>query len=298
MKSLYLIFFSSLVLFSCVKEIQFTGSSTKPRLVLNGILEVDSTLKIYLERSVFFLDNTPISDYTISSGATVTVRNLNTNETFVLSQGINGLYEFPTVVAPNTNYTISVSHPDYDPISSEMRTLSKIDISSIDTSSFMTNYGLRTRYNMKWNDPVNEENYYIVSVMSYSPDGEEGYYEYPLQLNSQDPSVEQFGSTEIEIGGGNQNDPEYLVLSDKSFNGTIKELVFSSVHIGPSQWGGDNSTYVVTLLSMNKETYLYTKSKNNFTNDDFFSEPVKVFSNILNGFGIFGFYNYSYYIFQ
>jgi hypothetical protein len=45
---------------------------------------------------------------------------------------------------------------------------------------------------------------------------------------------------------------------------------------------------------MNKETYLYYVSTQANINSDFFSEPVKVLSNIENGFGIFGSLNYSF----
>nr|MDA3823724.1 DUF4249 family protein [Bacteroidales bacterium] len=51
--------------------------------------------------------------------------------------------------------------------------------------------------------------------------------------------------------------------------------------------------YFVELISMNKAGYLYRKSVREFINSsgDPFSEPVLIYSNIENGFGIFAGYS-------
>ena len=46
-----------LCLVGCDKEIKYKGEQTTPLLVMNGIVEADSTLSIKLSKSIFFLSN-------------------------------------------------------------------------------------------------------------------------------------------------------------------------------------------------------------------------------------------------
>lgn len=274
----------SLMLSSCEKEIDFKGDVSAPRLVLNGIVELDSNFTVFLERSTFFLDNSPQSSQAISEGATLIVKNLDNNQTYSMNASTEGnRYVFPFTVTPNTRYSIEVSHPDYPSISSEMKTLSGVQIISVDTSSYEQNFDSRLRFEVKWNDNASEENYYLVQVI-LTDVWDEGSYTYPLYVSSTDPAVDNSGNTGID---GSLNDVPFLALSDATFNGGQKTLKFESYN--PFYWGGDETTLKIQIISMSKEVFMYKKSVDLFLQQDFFSEPVKVFSNILNGFGIFGF---------
>lgn len=284
-----LLFLSAAVLFSCEKEIDFKGDVSEPRLVLNALVELDSTFRVHLERSRFFLDNSPQNDLAVTSGATVTVKNLTTNQTYVLTESTAGsLYEFPFTVTANTSYSIEVSHPDYNAVSATTQTLSGVPILSVDTTSILQNNESRLRFELKFNDPGADENYYLIHV-----DIQEVYetdtFSYPLYVMSNDPAIDNSGNTDID---GSTYDMPYLALEDKTFNGGTKTLVFTSYN--PFAWSSNpSSKLTIKLTNMNRETYLYFKSVNLFGQQDIFSEPVKIFSNILEGFGIFGFMSYS-----
>ena len=284
-----LLFLSISVLFSCEKEIDFKGDVSEPRMVLNALVELDSAFRVHLERSRFFLDNSPQSDMAIASGATVTVKNLTTNQTYVLTESTTGsLYEFPFTVTANTSYSIDVSHPDYNAVSATTQTLSGVPILTVDTTSIQQNNESRLRFELKFNDPAADENYYLIHV-----DIQEVYetdtFSYPLYVMSSDLAIDNSGNTDID---GSTYDMPYLALEDKTFNGGAKTLVFTSYN--PFAWSSDpSSKMTIKLTNMNRETYLYFKSVNLFGQQDIFSEPVKIFSNILEGFGIFGFMSYS-----
>jgi hypothetical protein len=282
---------SLLITFSCQKEIEYKGPGKDPRLVLNGVVENDSVFRLSLEKTVFFLSNESSEAKYITSGATINVTNLSTNQSYSLNQSNAGnLYEFPFVVTSDTKYKVSVVHPDYPSIESEMTTTSKVEIISVDTSTVVKDQQNFLKARITWNDP-SSENYYMIRVKSkyYSANQ---YYEYPYYLLSNDVSVDNSQNTDID---GSVYPVSDLMFDDKKFNGQTKsiEILFNynEPYIDPL----DPATIVndLYLITMNRETYQYYVSMKKNISMDFFSEPVKVFTNITNGFGIFGTLNYS-----
>lgn len=279
-----------LSLFSCRKEIDFNGDTSESRLVVNGVVEMDSTFAVNVEKSTFFLDNNFNQNKFITSGATLTLENQNTGEIYVVTDPLYGsYYEFPFMVTPNTSYSIKVEHESFNTVTSSTQTLSKTPIINVDTTSLESEDGQRLQFSLNWNDPAGEENYYMIRVKeSYDSIFEYGSSENFLQINSKDPSVEEINNSDID---GSTYDLNYLLLSDALFNGAEKTIDFSIYH--PFYWSEDSKKIEVMLISMNKETYLYFKSVQFHQPDDFFSEPVKIYNNIEEGFGIFGFLSYS-----
>lgn len=291
-KSLSLIFL--IILFGCQKEIKYEGTGKNSLMVLNGVVENDSVFRIRLERSVFFLSNEPETDKYITTGATVNVTNLSTNQTYTLNQSTNGnVYDFPFIVTPNTKFKIDVSHPSFPTIESEMTTTAKVDIVSIDTASIVKNQQPYLKTRITWNDPSQSDNYYMIRMKSNYNSAIESY-EYPLYLLSNDASVDNSENTDID---GSIYPVSDLMFNDDKFNGQTKTLEFLTsfypYYSDPSNPA--TVSYDIYLITMNKETYQYYVSMKKNVNMDFFSEPVKVYSNILNGFGIFGTLNYSKY---
>jgi hypothetical protein len=287
----FAILISLFTLVSCQKEIEYNGPGKDPRLVLNGAVENDSIFRLSLEKTVFFLSNESSDAKYINAGATINVTNLTTNQSYSLNQSNAGnFYEFPFLVSPDTKYKVSVTHPDYPTIESEMTTTSKVEIISVDTSTIVKDQQNFLKARIKWNDP-STENYYMIRVKSkYSSANE--YYEYPYYLLSNDVSIDNSQNTDIN---GSVYSVTDLMFNDKLFNGNEKTLEvlfnYNQPYIDPL-----NPATVVNdlyLITMNKETYQYYVSMKKNISMDFFSEPVKVFTNITNGFGIFGTLNYS-----
>lgn len=273
--------FLAVIFVSCLKEIEYKGEGKDPVLVLNGVTDTDSTFKINLERSFFFLSNEPSSDKLIKSGASLKLTNLNTGEVFSMNAPTyENVYEFPFVTPENTKFKIEISHPDYKSISAEMTTISKVNLTSVDTSSYTTQDGLRKKAILKWKDPVGE-NYYFIRVSQYDPKYE---YVYDTYFASSDPSVNNANTPGIN----GQQEFDEAIFSDVLFEGQDKsfELNFWTYIADSIQ---NQPIYTYQLMTMNKETYLYYQSaKKHLNSDPFLSEPIKVYSNIENGFGIFG----------
>jgi hypothetical protein len=279
-----LIYIALFIIFlvSCEKEIAYKGKDKDPVLVLNGLIEIDSTFRIYLERSFFFLSDEDPSDKFIKSGATITLTNLSSGEIFTMTNSTNeNCYDFPFISPENTKFKIEIQHPDYETIKSEMTTNHKIEIISVDTSSFTNTNGLQKRAKIKWNDPLGE-NYYFLRVYSYDP---EFGYKYNTWFSSSDPSLTE-GIDPALSASNSQTDEVYF--NDILFDNKEKILEINfDIYYGSSQ--EYNPIYTYELITLNKEAFKYIQSvKKYLYGDNFLSEPIKVYSNIENGFGIFG----------
>jgi len=291
MKNILTLIYLTIVLAACQKEIEFNGKSKASVLVLNGVVENDSTFRIFLERSVFFLSSESENAKHISSGALVNVTNLSSGEVYTLTQStVGNRYDFPFITTSNTRYKIEVSHPSYPSISSEMTTTSKVNLTAVDSITVVKNQENRLKITFKWNDP-SEENYYMVRIKQDVTTPDYDYSEF-LYMESTDPSIDNSNNTDID---GSVYAVNSYLFDDKKFNGQQKEISFLCYYYNPNTnpFSPATENIYCQLITMDKATYLYYKSASANAYSDFFSEPVKVLSNIENGFGIFGTLNYS-----
>ena len=128
-QSKFILLIAVLSLFACQKEIEYKGPGKKSVLVLNAVVENDSTFRVYLEKTVFFLSSEAESAKHITSGATIVVKNETTGETFTeTTPSEANRYDFPFTTAANTTYSIEVSHPDFESISAKFVGLLMLNI--------------------------------------------------------------------------------------------------------------------------------------------------------------------------
>ncbi len=94
----------------------------------------------------------------------------------------------------------------------------------------------------------------------------------------------------------------YVTYGDKYISNTGKEgntfLIRAEAHIhigpdGPNDDPGENDQISILLLTTDEHYYKYHRALENYYEDDFFSEPVHLYSNIDGGLGIFAGYNRS-----
>lgn len=289
-QSKFILLIAVLSLFACQKEIEYKGPGKKSVLVLNAVVENDSTFRVYLEKTIFFLSSEAENAKHITSGATIVVKNETTGEIFTETTPTEAnRYDFPFITAANTTYSIEVSHPDFESISAKMTTAGVIPLISVDTNFIIKEQMGYLKSTLTWNDPSGE-NYYVLRVIEHYDDGEVSY-SYPAYLSSTDVAIDNSENTDID---GSVYPVSEFYFTDETFNGTQKkmDILFSFYPENP-EFPTDRS-YTYTLVSMNKESYLYYLSMKKNVNSGFFSEPVKVYSNITNGFGIFGSMNYSF----
>lgn len=275
-------FFSLLV--SCEKELEYDKDLIAPKIVIQGILELDSTFAVYLERTYAFNEQNPETE--ITSGALISVVNLNTGETYVSSVPVDSnRYEFPFNTAPNTDYKITVSHPDYPTVTATTHTTNVVPLISVDTASLMNDSYPKLIGTLKWQDPPGK-NYYVVRVsyMYYDengiPNGNGGGSAY-----SYDPAIDNSSNSDPLSP---ENWQWYFAFSDEQFESSLKTMDLISNNPF-NNWSTDSASIEYHLTSVGYDTYLYYKTKLiQLNSDPTFSEPSMIYTNVINGYGVFG----------
>lgn len=275
-------------LLSCEKEIKYKGNGADSRLVVNGVIEKDSVVKVQLQRSRFFLESTN-GDYAITSNAVVTLTDLSNGQVYTAaSAGADGWYDLGVASVSGHEYKIEVVHPDYPVAGGVTRVPATVSIVSVDTSSYQQENGIYRKANITWNDPAGAD-YYVMKLAVWSDAQNMDVYP-QMHIASFDPALDELSSSDLE----SENYTNYLFFTDELFDGTQKtlEIRFSDIASSPDE----HYKYILFRCSEEAYKYLVSAEKVRYSGDDPFSEPVKVFTNITNGFGIFGALSRSVYI--
>ncbi len=187
---------------------------------------------------------------------------------------------------PGKEYRFELKHNDFE-IAGKDIIPNKIDFEITDTNSVLDDYDLATyglECDMTFNDPANEENYYIITYNVTEFQGEDddvGWTQAPGWMRSDDPAVEYDYYHQGLLYTGYR-----FVFSDKYFNGKEYTLPVS-FFVGHRS--GRRKNLNIYMLSISEQYYKYVTSaiKQQENNDDYYAEPTQVYNNIENGFGIF-----------
>lgn len=277
---------TTLLVVSCRKEIEYKGEAEDPLVVVNCIMQADSVVKVHVERSRFFLDaqGSP-SDFWITD-ATVTVTVGSSGQVYVQSTSdAEGNYVFPITAVGGESYVVSVSHPDYPTVSSITAVPVQVAITAVDTSSYVDLEGVRImKATVNWNDAPGKD-YYVLKASFKEMSSGNVFLSQPLA--SLDPGLDDLSASEP---GGESSYSYYsdLFFTDEFFDGQNKTMEVR-ISQGFVQLNNDLRLQL-HLYRCNEETYKYliTSRKFQYADGDIFSEPAKVFTNITNGYGIFG----------
>jgi hypothetical protein len=138
---------------------------------------------------------------------------------------------------------------------------------------------LKAKTNIRINDPLFENNYYAFYVLYFNNSGG-SVIPYALTTSSDDPSV--VGTDDLNL--------KSVLFNDRLFNGETYELAFN-IDCTELPLGNSDKLFFY-LVSYTEDTYLYKHSYTLFqeTYSDYFSQPVQVYNNIKEGYGIFGGY--------
>ncbi len=275
------------------------------KLVVNSFFSPDSTWELQVSKSLSVLDN---ADLQLVNNASINIyRNKELIDT-LRGPVTDGWYRsdlYPPIAGDN--YSIEVTTPEYQnvvyaqddapepvPISNVTFTLidSNFHLSHhqviINDEYFSPRYGrMEGTFNITINDPPDVENYYQLFLHGYneyfnSEDSTLLHRERRLQSFKTDDPVADDDSYRIS-----------LLFSDELFDGQVYKLKLSIM-----DWDATpDKEYAVELMSFNRTGYLYRRSVDDYQNSRFdpFSEPVLVYSNIENGYGIFAGYAISTY---
>lgn len=303
---------------SCETEIPFDGPLSDPALTVNSLVCADSTIRVDLNASLFFLDNR--SDFPKVSNASI---DLFVNGTFKeqLVNAGEGAYYSNYVATEGDLIKLSVTAPGYPAAWSEATvpmavsnfavdtTLTKVDSTYIG-SGWYTNgengeykmdtigitYNRTLRYNVQFKNRANIKEYFrlvIYREMIYNGQAYSNEYKNDVEDLVFSNKKEGLEGLMEETG----YDP-YQVFTDELIDGVAHTISFTFT--SSRNWYYDNrqnseayksyqENLVIDVQSISKDYYLYLKTlKALGLSDSFMSEPVQIYTNIHQGLGLLG----------
>ena len=290
---------------SCEKVIEFNGDITDPYLVVISKPVADSTWMLRVSESRFFLSN---ADVPYLDNVQV-IAAVNGNESVAVSEG-EGMYNTGIVPHPGDSLSLRVISPALGEVSAGCRIPQQPVVSdfSIEYDTTMYEYSWRdgndslwvNRYiegdillHFKLHDPGDEQNYYMVRMVTYDIDSR-WFYHY-IYINDEmlfdiDATNEVFDMNDNE-----ENHGTTLSFSDQRINGKVHPVTISfpyySYYSDVDQ-DFENRHTRLEVYSISRDLYLFEKTikaannQNDFT--QIISEPVQVHTNIRGGIGILG----------
>jgi Domain of unknown function (DUF4249) len=290
MKQLVWICIGAFIFFGCRTEVDIDLPLNKRSLVVNSLNNPDSVWKVMLSYSRHVLDRKFPG---IPPKATVTIHDPITkaiiDELKLASDTLAGFIGKTKPVAEK-EYLVRVAAPNYTTAEANCYIPAHVPIDKVvvDSIGFPTqDWKLRVRIFFK--DPPARKNFYRLTFRGESyfltgPDRnnlDTAWYVRPISFEVDDPEIASDGNYRIE-----------QILADTFFNG---EHYVISVRIQGQFVFQPGASIEAVLTSMSEPYYKYLTTYNlqQSTQGDPFAQPVQVYNNIQNGFGIFAGYNQS-----
>ncbi len=288
---MFAVFLTALFTSSCIKNINDDIPKTEPKLVINGIINPDSIFKVNISKTVHVFENETQQNLPFIQGAVVKVFK-DGEFLFNLDEGNNGYYLKSGFYPSRAHiYKVEVEKAGYTTISAETGLPDFIPVNDFDTTiRITTDYGYPETVidcKLQYHDPAGVENYYRLDCFVSYTDNDgvtfvERQYVYVDDANSH----------------LYDKDYSYLLWSDVLNDGNDVTVDFNTyVYFYPDENSGMNSdsvelTYTVFLSTMSEDYYKYDKTRSlyyeNGGSSDPFTEPVLIYTNVDNGYGIFG----------
>ncbi|MCD4694814.1 MAG: DUF4249 domain-containing protein [Bacteroidales bacterium] len=284
---------------SCTKILDDELPEKDPKLVINGVISPDSILKINVSKTFHIFENESSNNPPFVYGATTKFYQ-DGQFLFNLEENENGYYTKPGFYPSlNRSYKIKVEKPGFDAIYSETTIPTPVNILSFDTLIEIENYedfyDLDILLLLKYQDPLGVENFYRLDCFqSY------------IDANGQEVKYKQYITVDDNDEYLFDKSNDYLLWSDLLSDGkevSIKFRIYMNFY-GVQMIGengsynyGDSTviTYSILLNSISEDFYKYDKTRSLFFesggSDNPFAEPVLIYSNIINGYGVFGGYS-------
>ena len=287
-KLIYVICFVAFI--SCEKVIPFDEEIVEPKMVINGVFHSDTTWRIHISSSRSVIDSNSYKNITNASAFI-----LDNNENLIeeLMHDTNGFYIGSTTPQENVNYHLHVDHPTLENTRSQNLIPSLININGIDTTTTYSNGEKYLDLSINFEDPGNISNYYLVETY----------------LVREILEIKNGDTLEYEI----DTSKAFMLLTDEVFQdgdspwedqGLFNDILFNgqtkSLEISLPNWDnyGNEAGYIWSdrniglrfyLHNISQDYYYYRRSLELYeqTSNNPFAQPVQVFSNIQNGFGIF-----------
>lgn len=283
---------------SCEMVVDVDLPEFEPSIVLNGVISPDTTIMVALTQDKSALDNNWEFRYIKNATIRLFENNLLIGNLSTTNQ--EGVYVLNYYPQRGKTYRIEAEKSGFETVSSEITI-------PADTASFNVTKVIREKdqygdYIIKLTYTLNDpkiENFYEVKVMTRNGYSKSEYYDYDLDSLIVTPAYYYWQEWYYWLEGANLDDfsdySDHEKFDDELFNGRQKEftLYFNEPHF--YDISSDTTSFRLEVRNLSEAYYRFATTQNlqSMTGDSPFSEPVQVYSNIENGFGIWGALNNS-----
>ncbi len=285
---------------SCERDVTFNVPTQPPKLVVNGISSINTPIRVNIGKTANILQAYTTDMYRVTDAFVQLYENNILKDTLVYNATNNSyLVKRNTVAMPGNTYLLKAAGNGFTTVEAETKTPKTITINSITrrvNARTDANGNMLDEVKITFTDDGTAANYYAFKVKRPNYlNGNTMVYGGIYCMHSSDKDIDRRNNadpTDFE----NCIDQEFF-MSDKNFNGRVKELL---LFIRNNELEGfyspsNNRTYksIVEINNITAEHYKYRKSYDTYqdSEDNPFAEPVLVYSNVKNGYGIFSTYS-------
>ena len=292
-----------IVLSSCEQVIKPDLPEHTPRLVLNAFFTADGIWTAHVDRSSGILDSRPLHERSVADATVELLAGDRVIEEMRFLEAAR-VYAFEdSTLEVGETYSLQVSAPGFATIRATDTIPKPVPTSIL---SYRTDTSVRSEsetsgefsIELEIQDPPGEANYYQISVYQVSTG--RGAWRYEEILSTKDPSIiadNGVDESPVEEGAFSGEAPYF---KDTLFDGRTHEieLTYDGVLIlregiaqeevaEDGQEPAKQKTYLQVLyISAAYYEYLKTARLHDSTRDNPFAEPLSVYSNVENGYGI------------
>lgn len=280
---------------SCNKTVLIELEDHQPRLVLHGYIATGELFSVAIGKSAR-LNTILNSDETFVDNAWALLYENDVFRDSLKYDAQQKRYVTQNVVAVSgRTYKIVAGASGFANIESVARATLPVNTISFnhDKNARTTSSGVSMdEVTFSLQDPPGEKNYYMGAL-------------YPSWLSgigfvcvySSDPAIERVRSETIPFEEGNCIDRDQIIFSDKSFNGSVKQMTISTESIvletKTDNMGNLHRPYMKRLV-LSEDYYKYLKATIAMFNSSSYSsisQPVAVKGNVKNGYGLLAVYS-------
>ncbi len=292
--------FISVILFvfllGCETVVDIQIPLEPPKLVINSTLVPDEFINVHVSQSQHILDD---SEFWPVTGATVEIFEnealLTTLPDSANGRYISGIHKSKA----GKMYQVIVSKSGFESAAAEVLIPSdtafilgvKVDTVELTDFDYQATY---LRFNVEIDDEAAVENFYEISILKK-------YYMYDFDYSKDPPElvdstyvIEQLFLETRDLGLEEyQSFGQRILFDDFLFGGKIYTMRVLTYFDEYSAEYESKPEYQVVVGNTSESYYLYELSVKlqYWTDGDPFAQPVQVYNNITNGYGIFGAFN-------
>ncbi len=287
MKFLQKLFFAVLLtmnISSCEKNFVVKDQTDAKRMTVNCNFDNYRVFTVYVTQSSSLSGNgslKPITDARVelfendSLIAVLPYVPTDTGNTF-------GSYKTDFFPTPGNKYGVKITHPVYGIVTAEdvMLNLPQINNSTLESyGDFSTNSDVKFRFQL--HDDGATEDYYRINLWQW------GIQKVMIDSVWQTSDFSYGAKPELlcDVSDTVRDNGYFLLFSDKNFNGTDKEIKLR--FFGVDSALAEQVNAVVEFQHVSKAHYEYYRTLELYQHSGYGAEPVHVYNNINNGYGIF-----------